>query len=151
MVTQSAGFVETLKRHRATWILNDRAAASRNPSPRDVAFRERSVWTLGLVGVGAAIAFFGGGALSEWLPIRPPVEVMAAPGLAALGALLVCRSPLRRDWSLSRLIIYSTALSFIASTLGVIAWPGAILGTFWALTLTCVLSCWALYFRWRTR
>lgn len=151
MVTQRAGFVHVLKQQRATWVLNDRAAAARHPSPGDVAVRERAVWTLGLVLIGTAITFFGAGALSEWLPIRPPVEVMAAPGLAASGVLVVCRSPARRDWSLSRLIVYSTAISFLASALGVIAWPGPILGTFWALTLACVLACWALYFHWRTR
>lgn len=144
--------VKDFLRRRAEWSARmDPVAVRRGPTSTDVMVRERAVLGLSSVVILAAIVFWGVGTIAEFVDIRPPLEAIGVPGMAALAALVACRDPLRRDRSLSRLILFATGLSFFASVVGVLAWPGPAPGSYWIVSLACVLVCWALYYRWRTR
>lgn len=113
--------------------------------------RERAFLILLVIWLGSMLTFTGFRIVKAVVDLRVPVELLGPPGIVALVVLIICRDPRRRDWSLSRTILFSTGFAFIGSVIGVAAWPNTAAGIYWAVMLACVLTCWGLYFRWRTR
>ncbi|GAA0610548.1 hypothetical protein GCM10009547_10720 [Sporichthya brevicatena] len=129
----------------------DPVAVSRGPSRDDVLVRETTVLAMGavlLISVNVPLLV---AVVDLVVDVRPPGELFGLPGPAALVALVRCRTPVRRDWTLSRLIAIGAgvALFFSATVLPVAG--DAVSRGYWAACLVSSLLTIGLFFRWRTR